>query len=101
MMIEESGGDIEDIKMSIKPRWRNDASRSTPNAFRLTPHGFTLREVIVILAVISILVGILTPTVLKFIEEAQEDRAQEDVKVINAQLNDLIKDTGQFPGNKL
>lgn len=63
--------------------------------------GFTLIEIIVILAVISILVAILTPTVLKYIDEARDDRAREDVKSISAMLNDLIKDTGQFPGNKL
>ena len=63
--------------------------------------GFTLIEIIVILAVISILVAILTPTVLKYIDEARGDRAQSDVANISAMLNDLIKDTGQFPGNKL
>lgn len=63
--------------------------------------GFTLIEIIVILAVISILVAILTPTVLKYIDEARDNRAHEDVKSISAMLNDLIKDTGKFPGNKL
>jgi len=60
-----------------------------------------LIEIIVILAVISILVAILTPTVLKYIDEARNDRAQSDVGNISAMLNDLIKDTGQYPGNKL
>lgn len=63
--------------------------------------GFTLIEIIVILAVISILVAILTPTVLKYIDEARGDRAQNDVGNISAMINDLIKDTGQYPGNKL
>lgn len=63
--------------------------------------GFTLVEIIVILAVISILVAILTPTVLKYIDEARDNRAKEDVKSVSAMLNDLIKDTGQYPGNKL
>ncbi|MBI2987901.1 MAG: type II secretion system protein GspG, partial [Deltaproteobacteria bacterium] len=67
---------------------------------RLTSNGFTLVEIIVILAVISILVAILTPTVLKYIDEARDDRAREDVKNISAMLNDLIKDTGQYPGDK-
>ena len=66
-----------------------------------SPNGFTLIEIIVILAVISILVAILTPAVLKYISEAQQDRAQEDVKIINTALNDLIKDSGQYPGNML
>ena len=63
--------------------------------------GFTLIEIIVILAVISILVAILTPTVLKYIDEARGDRSQSDVVTISAMVSDLIKDTGKFPGNKL
>lgn len=69
--------------------------------YRLSSGGFTLIEIIVILAVISILVAILTPTVLKYIDDARTSRTEEDVKTINAMLNDLIKDTGQYPGNKL
>ncbi|MFB3061876.1 MAG: type II secretion system protein, partial [Candidatus Binatia bacterium] len=62
--------------------------------------GFTLIEIIVILAVISILVAILTPTVLKFIDDAQRSSAENSVQVIAATINDLIKDTGKFPGSK-
>lgn len=86
--------------MTIRPRFTVDNSCLTPYTSRLMSKGFTLIEIIVVLAVISILVAILTPTVLKFIEEAQEDRALADTRGISAGLNDLIKDTGQFPGNK-
>lgn len=72
-----------------------------PKTSRLMSKGFTLIEIIVILAVISILVAILTPTVLKYIAEAQTNRAEGDVKTISAMLNDLIRDTGQYPGNLL
>jgi len=68
---------------------------------RSSSRGFTLIEIIVILAVISILVAILTPTVLKYIDEARGDRAQSDIATISAMVSDLIKDTGQFPGAKL
>jgi prepilin-type N-terminal cleavage/methylation domain-containing protein len=87
--------------MAIRPQLTDNTSRSGPNAFHLSPYGFTLIEIIVILAVISILVAILTPTVLKYIEEAQTNRAEADVRVMNAALNDVIKDTGQYPGDKL
>ncbi len=85
----------------IPRRLTNNDSHLTPHALRLTPHGFTLIEIIVILAVISILVAILTPTVLKYLDEARSDRAQSDAANISAMINDLIKDTGQFPGAKL
>jgi len=75
------------------------AQRNRP--FILSTRGFTLVEVIVILAVVSILVAIVTPTVLKYITEAQQSRAEEDVRALSVVINDLIKDTGQFPGAKL
>lgn len=60
--------------------------------------GFTLIEIIVILAVISVLVAFLTPSVLKYVADAQTSRAQSDINTLQAVINDLIKDTGQFPG---
>src|SRR3990170_5336712 len=87
---------IRGEKMSSKQKPDAMLDRIGPNS-----KGFTLVEIIVILAVISILVAILTPTVLKYIDEARGDRAGADVKNINAMINDLIKDTGQYPGAKL
>ena len=78
----------------------HSASQLTSRATHLKDKGFTLIEIIVILAVISILVAILTPTVLKFIDDAQRSSAENSVQVLAASINDLIKDTGQFPGSK-
>ena len=79
------------------------AARLAPRyrSLLLTNKAFTLVEIIVILAVVSILVAIVTPTVLKYIAEAQESRAEEDVRNLSVVINDLIKDTGQYPGSKL
>ena len=87
----------------MNTRNRSTAGYSAPRnrALLLTNHAFTLVEVIVILAVVSILVAIVTPTVLKYIAEAQQSRAEEDVRSISLVINDLIKDTGQYPGSKL
>jgi len=87
---------IRGEKMNSKQKPDAVLDRIGPNS-----RGFTLVEIIVILAVISILVAILTPTVLKYIDEARGDRAGADVKNINAMINDLIKDTGKYPGDKL
>ncbi len=80
--------------MSIK-------SRLATKSFRQATGGFTLIEVIVILAVVSILVAILTPTVVKYIADAQQSKAESDVKALSAALSDIIKDTGKYPGTKL
>lgn len=76
-------------------------SGSTSHRIRLVPQGFTLIEIIVVLAVISILLAVLTPTVLKYIEDAQQNRAQGDTRTISASFSDLIRDSGQYPGDKL
>jgi len=87
--------------MNIKIR--STAAKLAPRhrSLLLTNKAFTLVEIIVILAVVSILVAIVTPTVLKYISEAQESRAEEDVRNLSVVINDLIKDTGQYPGSKL
>lgn len=81
-------------------RVRHSYSRR-PHHSGLSSKGFTLVEVIVILAVIAVLAAILTPTVLKYIEDARLNRALGDVRTVSAMLNDLIKDTGKFPGSML
>ena len=62
-------------------------------------HGFTLIEIIVILAVLAILVATLTPVVLKYIADAQLTRAKNDVTAISTALTSLIQDSGQYPGS--
>ncbi|TMA12400.1 MAG: hypothetical protein E6J89_04740 [Deltaproteobacteria bacterium] len=77
-----------------------DSEKITNHTSRLGSEGFTLIEIIVILAVISILVAFLTPSVLKYVADAQVARAQADINTLQAVINDLIKDTGQYPGSK-
>jgi prepilin-type N-terminal cleavage/methylation domain-containing protein len=77
-----------------------NSEKTTNHASRLGSRGFTLIEIIVILAVISILVAFLTPSVLKYVADAQSARAQADMSTLQAVVNDLIRDTGQYPGSK-
>lgn len=83
--------------MSVKSPLSVDAS----GALRPAPDGFTLIEIIVILAVISILLTIITATALRYIADARIDNAQAGVQKISSVINDLMKDAGQFPGSKL
>lgn len=59
--------------------------------------GFTLIEVIVIVAILAILAGILTPMVFKQIDDAKEARALADAKAISTAILVFRKDTGQWP----
>jgi len=59
--------------------------------------GFTLIEVIVVIAVVAILAAILTPTIAKQIEDSRISRTKNETLVIGAAISDLRKDTGWWP----
>ncbi len=59
--------------------------------------GFTLVEMVVVLAVVAILAAILIPTVAKHIEDAKITRATNEVQVIASAVASLYKDTGFWP----
>ncbi len=59
--------------------------------------GFTLIELTVVLAVLVILAFLLTPSILKFINDSRIARAQQDVKTIAGVVMQFYKDTGFFP----
>jgi len=59
--------------------------------------GFTLIEVIVVIAVIAILAAILTPTISRNIEDSKISRTKNEVQVIAASIASLYKDVGGWP----
>jgi len=59
--------------------------------------GFTLIEVIVILAVIAILAAVLTPMIIGYVSDARTSRAQSDVKTIAAAVQVFNKDMKDWP----
>lgn len=59
--------------------------------------GLTLIETTVILAVVTILSGMLAPSILQFIEDSKVTRARNDVQTIATSLGRFFQDTGHFP----
>jgi prepilin-type N-terminal cleavage/methylation domain-containing protein len=59
--------------------------------------GFTLIEVIGAIAVVALLAGIITPSVIKHIDDSKRARAQNDALVIGAALSSFSKDNGGWP----
>jgi prepilin-type N-terminal cleavage/methylation domain-containing protein len=59
--------------------------------------GFTLIEMVVVLAVIAILAAILFPTIAKHITDSKITRATNEGQVVTAAIMMLYKDTGKWP----
>jgi len=59
--------------------------------------GFTLIEMVVVLAVVSILVAILVPTIARHIKESKITKAKNEELVIASAILSLYKDTGRWP----
>jgi prepilin-type N-terminal cleavage/methylation domain-containing protein len=59
--------------------------------------GFTLLEIIVVLAVLGALAAMLAPVVFRYIDDANRSRAQNDVSAIAAAISQMYKDTGRYP----
>jgi prepilin-type N-terminal cleavage/methylation domain-containing protein len=59
--------------------------------------GFTLLEIIVVLAVLGALAAMLTPAVFRYIEDANRARVQNDTRVIAGAIQRMYADTGRWP----
>jgi prepilin-type N-terminal cleavage/methylation domain-containing protein len=59
--------------------------------------GFTLIEVIVAIAVVAILAGIITPSIIKHLDDSKRARAQNDCQVIGSAIGTFYKDLGRMP----
>ncbi len=59
--------------------------------------GFTLLEIIVVLAVIGALAAILAPIAFRYVDDANRAKAQADTNTIAAGIQQMYKDTGRWP----
>src|SRR5688572_16971638 len=58
--------------------------------------GFTLLEIIVVLAVLGALAAMLSPVVFRYIDDANRARAQADVTTLATAVQRMYADTGRW-----
>jgi general secretion pathway protein G len=62
--------------------------------------GFTLLEVLVVVAILAILATIIVPKIMKRPEEARRTKAVMDIKAIETALNLYRLDNGNYPSTE-
>lgn len=59
--------------------------------------GFTIIEIVIVIAVIAILAGIATPSIVKNIRDSRVARGKSDAKTIASAMASFYADTAQWP----
>ncbi len=75
---------------------KTEARRSNRTAKRGSP-GFTLIEMVIVLAIIGILAAVVAPSVLGALTRGREAALLQDLKVIRKLIDDYYGDKGAYP----
>src|SRR3989338_5377661 len=59
--------------------------------------GFTLIEIVIVLAIIAVLAGILAPTLTRYAGDARTRKTEADTRNIGAAIGKFYGDTGNWP----
>ncbi|MFQ5956635.1 MAG: prepilin-type N-terminal cleavage/methylation domain-containing protein [Candidatus Brocadiales bacterium] len=59
--------------------------------------GFTLIEIIIVIAIVAVLAGILAPVLSTYIGQAKTRRAEQDTKALSEAILAFNEDTARFP----
>jgi general secretion pathway protein G len=61
--------------------------------------GFTLMEMVVVLAIVGVLAAIVSPVVISTLTRAREAALQQDLKIMRKLIDDYYGDKGAYPAS--
>src|SRR5438552_2279298 len=64
---------------------------------RAEDRGFTMIEMVIVLAIIAILAAVLTPIVVGYVDQSRVAKAQADVRTIGEAIARFERDVGRYP----
>src|SRR2546427_12150997 len=62
-----------------------------------SPRGFTMMEMVIVLAIIAILAAVLTPIVVGYVDQSRVAKTQSDVRTIGEAIGRFERDVGRYP----
>ena len=83
-------------RMAEWRRWLQPGSRSADHG-KCGQAGFTLVELLVVLAILGLLVALVTPQVLKYLGRAKSDSAKVQISNISSAMDLYRLDVGHYP----
>ena len=66
---------------------------------KIKKNGFTLIEMLVVMAVIALLLSIVTPSYFASLDKSRDIALQENLKIVRVTLDKFNADKGHFPDN--
>src|SRR6185312_6387534 len=82
---------------TLLARWREGGSRNRPGRRFSAEAGFTLVEMLVVIAIIGLIMGLIGPRVLGYLSDSKAKTALIQIKVFASVLDLFYLDNGRYP----
>lgn len=86
--------------MKVEIRMQGNAKRKQPSSKHLIPNGFTLLELLVVVAIIGLLAAYVGPRYFSQIGKSEQAVARSQIEAFSRALNAYRLDMGSFPGTQ-